>query len=355
MMEKSERYNPEVDVWRFLFALAVFFHHSHHFKTTSGQSWFLGGFLGVEFFFMVSGYLMASKIALPAGGELPTHQFLWRKIRSIYPYVIASFFLAFVSRQIVEKAGLLTGVKNLFLGANEGLLLQMYGMFGGKYNRAMWYLSAMLIAMAILYSIACRWKDFFFHVGAPMVGLISYGILYQCSSRLTVTDEWYGVIMLGVIRAIAGISLGVFCYICCEKVKKYAERMTVSGNRIFMLVEIFTLFLLLCIFNFSRELGLNNKDYDYVAVMLLFILVFVVFSELTGIKQRFKKPQRYKALAGLYILLIVGGKWSYRHYMFWYVIGTGIAMLCCYLLVKGVTVISKRAKPSIAGFFLRQE
>lgn len=59
----SSRYNPEIDFWKFVFAIVIFLYHSQKFEVTSGVSFFRRGYLAVEFFFIVSGYLMT-----PRGG-----------------------------------------------------------------------------------------------------------------------------------------------------------------------------------------------------------------------------------------------------------------------------------------------
>ena len=53
-------YRPEIDGLRAVSVLAVIFYHSE--LSFSEKNLFQGGFLGVDFFFVISGYLITSLI-----------------------------------------------------------------------------------------------------------------------------------------------------------------------------------------------------------------------------------------------------------------------------------------------------
>ena len=55
--EKRKR-NGRIDLLRFVFALVIMLHHSRY-VLGDDHAVFIGGSLAVEFFFLVSGYLMA--------------------------------------------------------------------------------------------------------------------------------------------------------------------------------------------------------------------------------------------------------------------------------------------------------
>ena len=54
--------NGKIELLRFVFAVIIVIHHSRYIFGDD-YSPFLGGSLGVEFFFFVSGYLMMATIA----------------------------------------------------------------------------------------------------------------------------------------------------------------------------------------------------------------------------------------------------------------------------------------------------
>ncbi len=70
-MQGENMRNGEIDFLRFLFSLIILLRHSSNIV---GKKWypFLGGAFAVEFFFLVSGYLMMASIhkCLRGGGQL---------------------------------------------------------------------------------------------------------------------------------------------------------------------------------------------------------------------------------------------------------------------------------------------
>lgn len=52
--------NTEVDLLRVVFAIAVLIHHSHGLNPPDTTSYpFVGGYIAVEFFFLLTGYFAA--------------------------------------------------------------------------------------------------------------------------------------------------------------------------------------------------------------------------------------------------------------------------------------------------------
>ena len=60
MKKNSINYIPEIDGLRCLAVISVIFYHSEF--VLFGENFFKGGFLGVDIFFVISGYLITSII-----------------------------------------------------------------------------------------------------------------------------------------------------------------------------------------------------------------------------------------------------------------------------------------------------
>ena len=120
--------NGTIELFRFVFASCViFFHICTEFWKQDKTIGYLGkyeltffenGYIGVEFFFLVSGYLMASSIyrklncsAIEGVSirslEEDTVVFLWRKVKAILPYywpacILMTVFLVINGSDLVD-------------------------------------------------------------------------------------------------------------------------------------------------------------------------------------------------------------------------------------------------------------
>jgi len=88
-------YRPEIDGLRAIAVVAVILYHTQF--DISGYEIFQGGFIGVDIFFVISGYLIASIIIkeLNISGTFSFKNFYARRIRRILPALIAVMFISF--------------------------------------------------------------------------------------------------------------------------------------------------------------------------------------------------------------------------------------------------------------------
>jgi peptidoglycan/LPS O-acetylase OafA/YrhL len=106
------KYRPEIDGLRALAILPVVFFHYH-------LPFFTGGFVGVDVFFVISGYLITSLIAGEmAEGRFSITQFYERRIRRIFPALFVMLFFATLTAYFVLfPADLLRYAKSLLATA----------------------------------------------------------------------------------------------------------------------------------------------------------------------------------------------------------------------------------------------
>ena len=90
--------NGKIELLRFLFAVGIVFYHSY-WSLGSIEKLVPAGYFGVEFFFIVSGYLMMATIERRSSGTVPepigkeTARFLGRKIAVVYPEVVIAWII----------------------------------------------------------------------------------------------------------------------------------------------------------------------------------------------------------------------------------------------------------------------
>ncbi len=140
-----------------------------------------------------------------------TLTFLWKKIRAFLPYHALFYFLAVPV--VLLRTDLEGKLGYLFCRIPGFFLVQRTGLFdAATLNSVEWYLSAMLLAMAILYPLARRWYNSFTHLFGPLAALFLLGYLYMAHGRLSGVNAWNGIAYFSLFRAVAELTLGMTCY-----------------------------------------------------------------------------------------------------------------------------------------------
>jgi peptidoglycan/LPS O-acetylase OafA/YrhL len=87
-MLKEDSYRPEIDGIRAIAVLAVIFYHAE--MILIGRDWFSGGFMGVDIFFVISGYLISKIVFIEVGtsGRFNFLRFYQRRARRILPTLL---------------------------------------------------------------------------------------------------------------------------------------------------------------------------------------------------------------------------------------------------------------------------
>ena len=205
--------NGTIDLLKFLFALALIIYHGRLISQTDNPI-FSMGYFAVEFFFMVSGFFMA-KTAIEK--EKNSGRFLFEKYKGFMPYHIFAFLLAFIVTCVINSHDSLKSVIRLGISAvPEFLMIPTLSGIGfnlSSINAIEWYLSAMLVAMAILYPMVKKWKEGFCGIASLLIFLITSGYLYNTNGQTyNCIDTWNGYVCLGLLRAVADIAMGCFIY-----------------------------------------------------------------------------------------------------------------------------------------------
>ena len=214
-MEKIGKRNGEIEFLRFVFSVIIVLHHSKYI-VGSKNSIFLAGSFAVEFFFIVSGYLMMNTIDKAERNEekktevgKETFNFIIGKIKSLYPeaiiaWIIGIFFISYVKRSSLFE--ILSLMADSFF---EVIFLQMSGLGATTINGVVWYISSLILCMAILYPLIRRYKDMMIYVVLPLLIFFLLGYLCMQYDHPRSPNKWIGITYKGNIRAFAEISLGV--------------------------------------------------------------------------------------------------------------------------------------------------
>ena len=99
-LAKSEKYRADIDGLRAIAVLPVVFFHT---KIPG----FSGGFVGVDIFYVISGYLITSLVAKDiAQGKFSLISFYDRRIRRIFPALFGVVFFCVVAAAVMLTPGI---------------------------------------------------------------------------------------------------------------------------------------------------------------------------------------------------------------------------------------------------------
>ena len=335
-----KQHNVTIDFLRFLFSVIVVLHHSRY-VLGDDNCYFLGGSLAVEFFFFVSGYLLlvgADKAGrkngagylLPGGADVAgvgagttgicrkttgicgeatgigseTLHFILHKIRSFLPEFLIAWWIGFVLIGVVRQYGVLDYLKAFGNDFWELTLVKMSGLFTHGIDGAMWYLSAMLLGMAILYPLLRTKRDLMTHLVCPLLALFLYGYLCQAEGHPRDPIVWLGLCYKGLVRTVAGLCTGVVICMAVRRIKRFSPSgLTKTGNALAIGVQ------LLCLILAIRYMAEQEpSEYDYFYMFLLMLLVLLSFAGF-GLESILGNSQR------LHLLSAFLGKYSLSLYL----------------------------------------
>lgn len=280
-MSKQQK-NGKIELLRFLFSIGILYFHIQKYITGEALtekgihfSPFYFGSMGVEFFFVLSGFLMAASVFyakdrredVPLGSA--TFCYIKNKFVSLIPMRVIVFVLLFAATVFAESWNIVTIIKKLISCIPGFLLVQMSGLGGQYINHIEWYLSAMLIGMFILYPLLRKNFDVFSKIVAPLVAVLILGYMYRNYGRLTNVTSWEGLCYRSMLRCIAELCIGVACFTICQYLKdaklSVIQRIAFTCFEALCWVVIFAMMML----TFSRK---------YEFYILIFITVGVICS-----------------------------------------------------------------------------
>ena len=256
----------------------------YHFLKNKSNLPFQQGYLGVEFFFIVSGYLM-TKNALTKNEDnigIKTFDYIWKKIKAFFPYVFIAFIIGIAvdghynHRTISEYANLIWN----FLFVDMAIVIDTYWVQG-----QVWYISAMLISMLILYPLIIKYKKNFIYIIAPIIVLFVGGYISHTLGNLSKTTLWTGICRIGLLRGFFELALGSILYEVSDKIKNI--NFNKFGKIILTIIELLGFSAVLLIVN------VKSQRYDFVAVICMSISVAVAFSEKSLLLNLFNKKFIY--------------------------------------------------------------
>lgn len=288
--------NGQIELLRFIFSVFVLFFHVEKYilgESSTSNGVHLGfathGSIGVEFFFLLSGYFMARSVFKKNQSNQPydlgkdTFSFMKNKYMSIFIYHIIAFVIIFIEQMVINKVSLVRSGIYLLKSIPGILLIQIVGIGGYIPNHVEWYISAMFVTLLILYPLCRKYYSMFVNVFAPIISLYTIGRLIASKKCLTGVLVLEGVFYRGLYRAVGEIALGAILFEVTRNLMK--KEYTSSQKRNMKICEI-VCYGMVFAFIFTTA----SKSFELQALILLcigLVMSFVSFSEKSILNNKF--------------------------------------------------------------------
>ena len=200
--------------------------------------------------------------------------FMWGKIKRLLPYHILAFILLYFEDIFLHEYSILQLIKNTIDCIPSFLLIQKLGFQFRNLNSVEWYISAMLISMAIIFVISYIHFDYYSKCIAPVISMVLIGWLIHDFGTVSGASQWDIFGYRCVWRAFAELNAGLFAYETAEFMKRCEWK---TGERcVLSLIELLSVAMVII----YGVYDLPGK-YDVFAIMGVFLIVTIAFSDVT--------------------------------------------------------------------------
>ena len=260
-------------------AFLVFLFHFHHWirSPLTDNAFVLNGYLWVDFFFILSGFVIFHSYAEKVRSWAEIRQFIVRRFARLYPLHLFTLFVfvgfEYFACLVKRPAGAVVSTTVVFFMkhyrsfvANLMLATSMHLSNGLSYNFPSWSIGAEFYT-CILFALAVRFAGGhgnhrrFFAVSF-VLAVSGYVFFYQMLKTLDLTFNF------GFLRCLAGFCLGVSGYAAYRELTGKISQGTASLAALLSLIAIFTF----------MSHGIAPSDKFIMPLIFLFLTVSLALS-----------------------------------------------------------------------------
>lgn len=338
MLKKQNYY---IDFLRFIFSLIIVFYHSWIFKGVFHTGYFNRGYYAVDFYFIVTGYLLFDSICRKfkkksvKDSELGkvTFKFVFDKIKGLLPYIGLSIILGLIFIHLRDFS-----LSSLLSDNVVAEVLQL-SFLEGKYsiNTPLWYISVMIIVLFILFPLLLKYRDnYVYFIAFPLI-IFVIGLTNYMGININSPSEVKFIFINGFYKGMIFINLGIISY----SVSRWIESLKLK-KKVRIILTIFEtlgyLFLILAMHYHLCD--------SYVFGLGFTILVSLTFSGQTLISGIFKSSF-WKRLGKFGFVLYLNNyyfiyfiktyyNYSYNNLVIIYLVHVFIISILSYILIDGI-------------------
>lgn len=269
-----KKHNGIISIWKFIFSIVIVFYHCQRFYGTGIKPLFSGGYIAVEFFFIVSGYFFAKNTIETESKKIgiDTIKYVSKIIKNLLPYILISYFLLLIVIIFFDTITFSELINSIWYG----LLFRQLGFRTIGITNQMWYLTAMIIVFLIMSPLLRKFKDNCICLISPLIVLLGLGYLNHNWIGLDhAYNIWDKFCYTGMYRALIEINIGMIIY----EINKYFSYIDLkfAGKILSTILGEILLIICIIIIQFSNA----SYNYDYVMLLFISISILIITSEKT--------------------------------------------------------------------------
>ena len=265
--------NFAIEFWKIFFTCLVIL---LHYEANIGEKkYFACCYLAVEFFFILSGFFMAKHLEIDKENS-PTKasvKYILLRYKQLYPAFLFSWIFIFCKIIFFDhvKISLFSEIRNHIF---ELSLLWILIPNCKIYNFFAWYISALIITSYFVYWLMKFKKSLFIGFIAPLSTILIYSYFLKKGFGLDFHWRLETIVMDGILRAFADISIGCVSFFLYKKIASYPKSKILKV--FFSIIEFIVLRFL-----YSILIKSEPGNYDFVSIPMFIILIILEYSQFT--------------------------------------------------------------------------
>lgn len=199
----NKDYYSNIQLYRLVFIIPICLYHLGTIKILHH------GYLAVEFFFIISGFMIYQSI----DKKIRPKEFLVQRYKKLYPEYIFALIIYFEYLIINNLINFdFYKIKEIFLKLiPEIFLLQDLGIWGGGNNYPLWYLAILVWGGFFLYCLLFKYEYFTVHIFSPLIIILYYSYNFKVQPSI---ELWNVSIFISnpLLRGLADMCIGVLLF-----------------------------------------------------------------------------------------------------------------------------------------------
>ena len=243
------------------------------------------------FFFGLTGYFTMAGLEKREKNGVTMGRFLISKIMTFLPYLVIACIATFILQTILQmeyfgyslSESLVSALLTFFADIS---CLDMFDMPLVIGNVAVWYLSGMILGLAVTYPLITKYGHSFAKYAAPIIGILCIAVSLRLTGTLFGPYTDMGGLTKGMVESVGIICLGYFAFECVAKLKEV--KFTKFGKALLTTVElggyilvVVMMFAWVHIYSGHLVGHFSREWYEFLMCILMFISMTLTCSGIT--------------------------------------------------------------------------